>query len=90
MKEKLLSRKFWVVIASFATALTSLFADVDVDPEALVGFAGIVMSYLIGQSWVDKAAASKAVEDGAAGALAAAEAYARALEAQLADAGQET
>lgn len=90
MKEKLLSRKFWVVVATFVAGLAKVLFDLDVDDQALVGGVAIVIAYLGGQSWVDKAAASNAVDQAARNALAGAEAYARSLEDQLAEVGQET
>lgn len=89
MKDKLLSRKFWVVAATFVAGLATIFADVEIDPEALVGFAAIVITYLGGQSWVDKSQAANAVSFASRNALEAAEAYARSLEDQLAKVGQE-
>ena len=88
MKEKLQSRKFWVVVATFIAGLATIFGDIEVDPEALVGAAAIIMTYLGGQSWVDSSKAKAAVGAAAQAALEDAEAYARSLEAQLAAAGQ--
>ena len=89
MKEKLLSRKFLVVVSAFVAGIALVLFDLEVDPEALVGFAAIVVTYLGGQSWVDKAAASNAVSFASRNALEAAETYVRDLESQLAKAGQE-
>lgn len=52
--EKLKSRKFWVAIIS---AVAVAFADqfgIALDGETVLGFVGIVSSYLVGQSIVDK------------------------------------
>lgn len=88
MKEKLQSRKFWVVVASFVAGLAAIFGDVEVDPEALVGFAAIVMTYLGGQSFVDGKKAKAAVDLSAQIALEGAVAYARDLEERLANASR--
>ena len=90
MKEKLLSRKFFVVVAAFVAGIGTVLFDVEIDPEALIGFAAIVVTYLGGQSFVDKAQAANAVSFASRNALELAEAYARSLEDQLAKAGQET
>jgi serine acetyltransferase len=89
VKEKLLSRKFFVVVATFVAAALKVLFDIEIDDSALVGAAAIVVTYLGGQSWVDKAKASNAVDFSVRNALAAAEAYARTLEDELAGAGQE-
>ena len=90
MKEKLQSRKFWVVVATFAAGIAKVLFDIEIDDQALVGAAAVVVTYLGGQSWVDSAAAKNAVSFASRNALEAAEAYARSLEDQLAAAGQET
>ncbi len=90
MKEKLLSRKFWVVVATFVAGLAKVLFDIEVDDQALVGGAAIVITYLGGQSWVDAKAAANAVSFASRNALASAESYARTLETELAEVGQET
>ena len=88
MKEKLLSRKFWVVVATFVATTAKVLFDIEIDDQALVGAAAIVVTYLGGQSFVDAKAASNAVSFASRNALEAAEAYARSLEAELASVGQ--
>lgn len=52
MKEKLLSRKLWITV--LAAALTTLAAQLGLDPElAAKIIAGLVGTYLVGQSAVD-------------------------------------
>lgn len=89
MKEKLLSRKFFVVVSAFIAGVALVLFDLEIDPEALIGFGAIVVTYLGGQSWVDKAQAANAIDQSVRNALSAAEAYARTLEDALAKAGAE-
>lgn len=53
-KAKLGSRKFWVAIATLVSSLAAVFFDVEIPTEPLIGAAGILVAYLVGQSWVDK------------------------------------
>jgi len=88
-KQKLMSRKFAVVIATAVAALAKMFfPDVDVDPAALAGVAGILMAYLVGQSWVDKTAVAGQAEIVKNESLIQAQAYIKYLEGQFAEAGE--
>lgn len=53
MKSKLTSRKFWMALIGAALLLLNQGLDLDIDSNAVLGFAGIVMSYLVSQGWVD-------------------------------------
>lgn len=50
---KLKSRKFWMALLTALLVLLKQGLDVDVDQDTVLGFAGIVMTYLASQGWVD-------------------------------------
>lgn len=52
--EKLKSRKFWVTVVSAILIVLNEGLGLDIDSEAVLGFAGIIMSYILGQSYVDR------------------------------------
>lgn len=53
MPEKLKSRKFWVTVVSAILIVLNEGLGLDIDSETVLGFAGIIISYLLGQSYVD-------------------------------------
>ena len=52
--EKLKSRKFWIAIGAAVVSVANAIWDLGIDPEAGVGLAVVIGTYLLGQSWVDK------------------------------------
>lgn len=52
--EKLKSRKFWVAIGAAAVSVANAIWDLGLDPEAGIGLAVVLGTYLLGQSWVDR------------------------------------
>lgn len=84
-KQKLASRKFWVAISPLVIALVVELTgtELPITEEAFLGVAGVLMAYLLGQSWVDKEAVKgQAVIVGNENMLQA-QAYIKYLEAQL-------
>ena len=51
--DKLKSRKLWMSIVSGALIIINEGLGYVVDTEIIMSFAGIVMSYILGQSYVD-------------------------------------
>ena len=85
MAEKLKSRKLWVTVGTLVSVFVAQAFDVEIDPAAIVGLAGVIITYIFGQSWVDKNATTAAVTGELDLARAQLLAYARQLEAQLAE-----
>lgn len=83
--EKLKSRKFWVMMGSVVALVVAEITGYQVDPQAIAGLGAIVVVWLGGQSYIDKATVTE--ETRAAGEVGKLQAiaYARALEKQLAD-----
>lgn len=88
-KQKLASRKFWVAVVpavlAIVTALTG--EEIPIEPEALIGVAGVLMAYLFGQSWVDKTAVQGQADIVKNESLLQAQAYIKYLENELAQLG---
>ena len=87
LKQKLLSRKFWVIVSTFVVSVVGLFNPelaADVDPLAIVGLAGVVIAYLGGQSWVDKTQVDGQLKVARDEGLLQAQAYIQSLQTQLA------
>jgi len=82
--ERLKSRKLWVTVGTIVSVIAAEGFGVNIDPQAIVGLAGIVIAYVAGQSWVDKNATTAAVTGEFDVARAQLLAYARRLEAELA------
>lgn len=59
--DKLKSRKFWVTLATLVVIVFSQQLGLDLSPEQIISGAGVVSSYLFGQSYVDRAALVKAL-----------------------------
>ena len=89
MKAKLSSRKFWVAVATFVSALAAIFFDVELPVEPLVGAAGVLIAYLVGQSWVDKTGVQAQGDIVKNETLLQAQQYIAYLENQVAQAGAE-
>ena len=53
MKNKMKSRKLWMSIISCALIIINEGLGYVVDTEIIISFAGIVMTYILGQSYVD-------------------------------------
>lgn len=53
MTEKLKSRKFWITVASSVVVILNDGLGLNIDSETVLGFTGIVVSYILGQSYVD-------------------------------------
>ena len=87
LKQKLLSRKFAVTVATFVVAVVATFnpeiADA-IDPLALAGLAGVVIAYLGGQSWIDKTQIDGQLQVARDEGLLQAQAYIQQLQTQLA------
>jgi hypothetical protein len=87
LKQKLLSRKFAVTVATFIVALVGVFNPeiaAGIDPLALAGLAGVVIAYLGGQSWIDKTVADGQLKVARDEGLLQAQAYIQQLQTQLA------
>jgi uncharacterized membrane protein len=80
---KLKSRKLWMAVAGAASIFAADYWGVNVAPEALMGIAAIVASYIGIQGIVDKSVVTKQVEVAADIGRAQLENYARNLETQL-------
>ncbi len=50
---KLNSRKFWMAIIGSAVMLANDLLGLHLPEDSVLGFAGIVVSYLVAQGWVD-------------------------------------
>lgn len=85
--DRLKSRKLWVTVGSVISLVLAEQFGIDVAPEAIVGLAGIVLSYNLGQGWVDKTVAQEEIRVAGDVGRANAIAYARSLEAQLSEIG---
>lgn len=53
MSEKLKSRKFWITIVSVLLVTVNDELGLGLDTESIMYFAGIVITYLLGQSFID-------------------------------------
>lgn len=53
MPDKLKSRKFWVTVVSSILIVLNEGLGMSIDSEAVLSFSGIVISYLLGQSYID-------------------------------------
>ena len=53
MEKKLKSRKFWMAVISALLVITNDGLGLGLDKEAILAFAGIVMTYIFGQAHVD-------------------------------------
>lgn len=82
-KDKLASRKLWVTVGSVISLVLAEEFGIDVAPEAIVGLAGIVLSYNFGQGWVDKTVAQEEIRVAGDVGRANAILYARSLEERL-------
>lgn len=87
--EKLKSRKFWVAVIPLISAIVTEFTGVEVSQDAYLGVAGVIMAYLVGQSWVDQKEIGESIKVAGDVAKRDAIAYARMLEQQLADISDE-
>lgn len=59
MPEKLKSRKFWVTVVSSILIVLNEGLGMDIDSETVLGFSGIIISYLLGQSYIDSKGTTK-------------------------------
>ena len=87
LRQKLLSRKFWVTVATFVVGAIAMFSpDVaaHLDPVALAGLAGVVIAYLTGQSWIDKTQIDGQLKVARDEGLLQAQQYIQSLQTQLA------
>ena len=87
LKQKLLSRKFWVTVATFVVAVVGMFQPdiaAEIDPLALAGLAGVVIAYLTGQSWIDKTQIDGQLQVARDEGLLQAQQYIQQLQTQLA------
>ncbi len=87
LKQKLLSRKFWVTVATSVVAVVGVFNPeiaAEVDPLALAGLAGVIIAYLGGQSWIDKTQIDGQLKVARDEGLLQAQAYIQQLQTQLA------
>lgn len=55
MKSKLLSRKFILAVVSAALVILNDGLDLGIDKDTVIAFAGIVATYILGESAVDVA-----------------------------------
>lgn len=53
MPEKLKSRKFWTVVVGAVILIANDGLGLKLDSTTILGFSGIIMSYIFGQSAVD-------------------------------------
>ena len=53
MSEKLKSRKFWIAVVSAILVVANDGLGLNLDRDTIMTLAGIVISYLLGQSYVD-------------------------------------
>ncbi len=87
LKQKLLSRKFWVTVAAFVVGVVAIFQPdiaAELDPTALASLAGIVIAYLGGQSWIDKTQIDGQLKVARDEGLLQAQQYIQSLQTQLA------
>ena len=87
LRQKLMSRKLWVTVATFAVGGIATFNPElaeSIDPLALAGLAGVVIAYLGGQSWVDKTQIDGQLQVARDEGLLQAQAYIQQLQTQLA------
>ncbi len=59
MWKKLNSRKFWMALISAGILLVNQGLGLDIPSDTVLGFAGIVMSYLVAQGLVDSKSNNK-------------------------------
>ncbi len=55
--EKLKSRKLWLAVVAAVLVVLNEGLGWGIDSEAVLGFAGIIIAYLLGQGYVDGQAA---------------------------------
>ncbi len=87
LRQKLLSRKFWVTVATFVVGVIAIFNPElaeQIDPLALAGVAGVVIAYVGGQSWIDKTAVDGQLKVARDEGLLQAQQYINSLQQQLA------
>lgn len=53
MLEKLKSRKFWMAVISAALIVANEGLDLNIPKDAVMTLAAVVISYILGQSYVD-------------------------------------
>lgn len=53
MTGKLKSRKLWMSVISGVLVILNEGLGIGVDSNTVLGFSGIIMSYILGQSFVD-------------------------------------
>tara|TARA_R100000808_G_scaffold8880_1_gene24784 strand:+ start:774 stop:947 length:174 start_codon:yes stop_codon:yes gene_type:complete len=53
MKSKLKSRKLWMSVISGVLVVLNEGLGIGIDSNTVLGFSGIIMSYILGQSFVD-------------------------------------
>lgn len=53
MKEKFKSRKFWMAVIGALLMIANEGLDLELDSNTIMAFAGIVISYILGQGYVD-------------------------------------
>lgn len=53
MSSKFKSRKFWMAAVGAALVIANQGLDLNIDSETVLAFAGIVMSYIFGEAYVD-------------------------------------
>lgn len=53
MNSKLNSRKFWMAVISAALVVANEGLGLGIDSDTVLAFAGIIMSYIFGQAYVD-------------------------------------
>jgi len=76
-----------LAVGTFLSATALIFFDVELDPLALAGAAGVLMAYMGGQSWVDKTGIQGQADIMKNESLLQAQAYIKYLEAELAKFG---
>lgn len=53
VKSKLASRKLWMAVVSAVLVVANEGLDLGIDTNTVLAFAGIIMSYIFGQAYVD-------------------------------------
>lgn len=62
MKKKFTSRKFWITVVSAGLLIAKEGLDIEVDSETILAFAGIVLTWILGESHVDAKRVQKGAE----------------------------
>ena len=62
MKQKLTSRKFWLSIVSATLVVLNDGLDLGIDQDTVIAFAGLVISWILGESAIDATRAKAQVE----------------------------